>query len=132
MTVVADTDKTKLDYFLRDLKCKLPEFQFFRLGEKSNDKPRPIKMIFQSENTVTAILSNSKILKDYTDLIVYVKPDKTKADVQEYQRLGKRKEELIKANPTTNGGELRVKLQKGILSLDGIKIDSYQSPQSIF
>ena len=63
---------------------------------------------------------------------IFFKPDKTLKEREEYQRLLKRKNELIASHPTEEGGENRVVLQKGVLTVDGVVTDRYKTPQTIF
>ena len=78
------------------------------------------------------VLKASKKLKELRGQTIYIKPDKTKAEVAEYQRLGKRKTELEGKYPTTDGEEKRVVLEKGVLKVDGVQVDEYKSTQSLF
>ena len=66
----------------------------FRLGKPVNGKVWPIKIRLPSSDTASSVLKESKKLKNLNDQKIYIKPDKTKAEVAEYQRLGKRKAEL--------------------------------------
>ena len=104
----------------------------FRLGSIVDDKVRPIKVRFISPASVTSILTNSKKLSDSPDRKIYVKPDKSKSENTEFQRMGKRKEELLQQYPTENENEPRVTLVKGVLKLDGTEVDRYQPVQSLF
>ena len=61
-----------------------------------------------------------------------IKPDKTKAEVAEYKRLGKRKTELEGQYLTRDGDDKRVVLEKGVLKVDGVQVDEYKSTQSLF
>ena len=71
-------------------------------------------------------------LKKYKKHNIYIKADKTKGEQKEFTRLGKRKSELLEQNPTVDGQDPRVKLEKGVLMLDGIEVDRYNPVQSIF
>ena len=51
------------------------------------DRPRPIKITFSSRDTATQILEKSPKLKDL-ESNVYIKGDKTKSEIAEFQRLG--------------------------------------------
>ena len=63
---------------------------------------------------------------------VYCKPDKSKSEQTEFQRLGKKKGELILEYPTPEGGNPRVTLQKGSLQVDGVEVDKFEPPQTLF
>ena len=95
------------------------------------EKVRPIKISFRCSNTVSNILSNSHKLK-LLKCNVYIKSDKTKGEINEYKRLGKKESEMLKEYPTPDEGQPRIILNKGILSLDGTEIDCYKSVQSLF
>ena len=68
-------------------------------------------------------------MKELENLNVYVKPDKTKGEREEFTRLGKKKEKLLK---DYNDDEDRVKLVKGVLYVDDVEVDRYKSVQSLF
>ena len=64
---------------------------------------------------------------------IYMKPDKTKAERDEYSRLGKKKDELLLRHPLADeNGEPRVVLKSGVLLVDGVQVDCYKTPQSLF
>ena len=104
----------------------------FRLGKPVEGKVRPIKVKCRSPNVSSTILLNSKKLKDLENQTIYVKPDKTKSEVAEYQRLGKRKTELEAQYPIEAGGARRVVLEKGVLKVDNVPVDEFKSSQSLF
>ena len=122
--------------------------EIFRLGKKKettdddddtgNGRPRsrPIKVIFQASDMAKAVLADSRKLKDLfngTDTNIYIKPDKTKAEREEYARLGKKKDELILRHPTAvDGDPPRVVLKSGRLLVDNVQVDCYKTPQSLF
>ena len=85
-----------------------------------------------SRENAKDVLAKSTALSKYKEHTIYIKPDKSKSEQQEFTRLGKRKKELLDQNPTNEGQEPRVKLEKGVLKLDGIEVDRYKSVQSIF
>ena len=63
----------------------------------------------------------------------FIKPDKTRKEREEFSRLGKKKEELMKSPPTSENGQHIVILSNGVLKLDGSGfIQRYKSPQSLF
>ena len=106
----------------------------FRLGKVpvDEDKVRPIKVKCVSSTIASKILKESKKLKDLPNYTIYIKPDKTKGEVEEYRRLGGRKTQLMEEYPVNDGDEPRVVLEKGILKVDGVKVDEYKSVQSLF
>ena len=105
----------------------------FRLGKKEaveeEGRCRPVKVKFSTSATASAVTKESNKLKDLADHTIYVKPDKTKSEQAEYKRLGARKEELLKQY---NNDRERVKLEKGVIKVDGIEVDKYKSVQSLF
>ena len=103
-----------------------------RLGKPIEGKVRPIKLKCRSPTSSSLVLKASKKLKELHGQTIYIKPDKTKAEVAEYQRLGKRKTELEGQYPTRDGEEKRVVLEKGVLKVDGVLVDEYKSTQSLF
>lgn len=115
----------------------------FRLGKKKDndenaERPhsRPIKVCLESSDMARSVLSESSKLKDVFDgsgINIYMKPDKTKAERDEYTRLGKKKAELLTRHPPAEeNGEPRVVLKSGILLVDGVQVDCYKTPQSLF
>ena len=112
--------------------CKAEIRELFRLGKKDNqseDKIRPLKVRMLTSTSVTAILGAAKKLKNLEDYKIYVKPDKTKGEREEFTRLGKKKEQLLQEYD--NDAE-RVKLEKGVLYVDNVEVDRYKSVQSLF
>ena len=85
-----------------------------------------------SSTIATAILGEAKKLKNLPNYTIYIKPDKTKSEVEEYRRLGKRKTELQAEYPVGEDEESRVVLEKGVLKVDGVKVDEFKSVQSLF
>ena len=110
----------------------MDNIHLFRLGKPTEDKVRPIKLKCPSSNVVGPILKAAKKLKEIPNQTIYIKPDKTKSEVKEYQRLGKRKDELLLQYPVAEDVDPRVVLEKGILPLDGVQIDEVKSLQSMF
>ena len=114
----------------------------FRLGKKKeNDEnaerphSRPIKVCLESSSIARSILTESPKLNNLfegTGTNIYIKADKTKAERDEYTRLGKKKAELLLRHPTEDGGEPRVVLKNGILLVDNVQVDCYKTPQSLF
>ena len=128
----AYNDKEKVSFVFKYIKGNEHGIKsIFRLG-KEGEKPRPIKVILNSRENAKDVLTKSIALKEYKEQVIYIKPDKSKSEQQEFARLGKRKKDLLDQNPTNIGEVPRVKLEKGILTLDGIEVDRYKSVQSIF
>ena len=133
----AATDQEKCELLLEYIGCPNTNIvDSFRLGkEVTPDKPRPIKISFSEKNMAFDVQGNTKKLNDLKDSHrenVYIKPDKTKAEVAEFQRLGKKKEELLKKYPTVDDENPRVVLAKGSLKVDEVEVDKYQPVQSLF
>ena len=63
---------------------------------------------------------------------IYIKPDKTKSEQNEFQPLGKKKEELLLKYPTVDKTNPRVTLKKGSLQVDGVEVDKYEPAQTLF
>ena len=105
----------------------------FRLGRKgqSPQKPLPIKVILNSGDRANDVFSQSEKLKSYKTHNIYIKPDKSKSEQKE-SHLGNRKKELVEQNPTVEGQDPRVKLDKGVLKLDNVEFDRYSAVQSLF
>ena len=103
-------------------------------------KVRPIKIKYSSSASASTVLKEGKKLKDLVDNKIYVKPDKTKKEIEEYQRLGKRKDELKEQYPVAEVDEddeeqerrERVVLEKGVLTVDGTEVDRFKSVQTLF
>ena len=129
--VVAKTDSEKVQEILRVVQYKGEVKQFMRLGKKG-DRPRPIKLMFDSPSKASSVIANSSKLKDLVDVKIYVKPDKTKKENDEFKRIGDKKRELLEKYPTAQGAQPRVILQKGVLTLDGVEVTRYQPIQTLF
>ena len=74
-------------------------------------------------------VSAEEMLKDIRGENIYVKPDKTKGEQEEFQRIGKRKDALLAEYDNDNE---RVILDKGVLFVDGVEVDRYKSVQTLF
>ena len=130
---LSTTEKDKVDALLDFIGAPAETSSFFRLGKPGDDdKIRPIKIKCSSSAIATAILKEAKKLKDLENHTIYIKPDKTKSEVAEYRRLGQRKIELEKDYPVSDGDDARVVLEKGVLKVDGVKVDEFKSVQSLF
>ena len=135
----ANDDSDKLKALIQVLGCSpdLKIIEYFRLGKPNAENPekvRPLKVRLLTKQSAEAILENSSKLKDLKDkgYNIYVKPDKTKSEQTEFQRLGKKKEELEAKYPTAEGGAPRVTLSKGSLKVDGVEVDKYEPKQTLF
>ena len=130
----ASTDKEKCELILTYIGAVVLNqvTDMFRLGKSAENGPRPIKIKFMSSEGPTTILKVSKKLNDLESHTIYFKPDKTKAEIAEYKRMGKRKTELLQVYPAVNDGPPRVVLNKGILNVDGTEVDRFKSIQSLF
>ena len=130
---ISSTDQEKVNALFDFMGTEIENFSFFRLGKQGNDeKIRPIKIKCSSSATATMILREAKKLKDLENHTIYIKPDKTKSEVVEYRRLGQRKIDLEKDYPVADGDEARVVLEKGVLKVDGVKVDEFKSVQTLF
>ena len=87
-------------------------------------------MTMKNGDMVRIIISKAPQLKAL-DKKIFLKPDKSVKEREEFQRLLKRKEEAMIDHPAANGQE-RVTLKNGSLTVDGVEIDSYKPPQTIF
>ena len=106
----------------------------FRLGTKddNNDRIRPLKVCFNNSSITGKVLKKCKALKNLDSFSIYIKPDKSLKERQEFDRLNKRKNNLLLQYPTVEESPPRVTLLRGSLKVDGVEVDNYNSPQSIF
>ena len=133
---VADTDLLKCNGLFKfigvhEICCNAIK-EVFRLGtldEGDTEKRRPIKVKFLSSGPASAVFGAKEKLKEIRDENIYVKPDKTKGEQEEFQRIGKRKNDLLAEYGNDNE---RVKLNKGVLYVDGVEVDRYRSVQTLF
>ena len=137
LTIGGDTvheDKQKIDKLLNFIGVDIEQIEivsFSRLGSSEYEGIRPIKMMLKNSDMVSLIISKAPQLKNLNKKIFF-KPDKSLKEREEFQRLLKKKGELMIAHPTDDGQEPRVVLQKGVLKVDGVEVARYQSPQTIF
>ena len=130
-------DEDKIDALLTHIgvKNEVEVNSFTRLGKKSdNDESelkRPLKIVMKKCEMVSSVLINAKKLRGL-DKMIFFKPDKSKKERDEFQRLLKKKNESELSHPTGDGQPKRVVLEKGVLTVDGVVIDRYKTPQSIF
>ena len=133
-----NTDQANLDHIFDVIGVNAQVInKFMRLGKENEgssvpNKPRPIKLILDSDTSATSVLTEGHKLSSLNPLTIYIKPDKSKAEVAEFQRMGKRKTELLKQYPTQGNEEPRIKLERGKLTVDGIVVDTYKPVQSLF
>ena len=73
-----------------------------------------------------------KVLFKDSDTNIYVKPDWTNSERDEYTRLGKRKTKLLNQHPGTEGQPSRVVLKSGKLLVDNTQVDYYRTPVTLF
>ena len=128
------TDQEKIDGVLKYI--GLPSASKFissytRLGKDEGNTNRPLKIVFGKRDIASKVLSSASRLKSLEQKI-YIKPDKTPKEREEYTRLLNRKKELMVTHPIGLDSAPRVSLSKGDLTVDGMVVDSYKSPQSIF
>ena len=81
-----------------------------------------------------ALLDTRAKLKDMfgENVAIYIKPDKTLSEREEFTRIGKKKQELMERHPTPDGDDPRVVLKNGRLIVDNAEVDCYKTPQSLF
>ena len=134
--VTADTDLKKCDALFQvmnvDDECRSAVKDVFRLGAKTDDdagRRRPLKVKFLSSKPASEVLKASKKLKEIQGENIYIKPDKTKGEQEEFKRIGDRKTALL---AEYNDDIERVKLTKGVLYVDGVEVDRYKSVQTLF
>ena len=129
----ASTDKEKITAIVEVLKGDMTEVShFYRMGKEPGEKPRPVKLVLRNISSAQNLLRNGKKLKEL-DINVYVKPDKSKKEAEEFKRIGNRKEELLlKLHPTVDPANPIVKLEKGVLTVNGREVDRYKPVQSLF
>ena len=134
--VTADTDLKKCNALFQVMNveevCRVAVKEVFRLGvipEGDTEKRRPLKVKFTSSKPASDVLKAGKELKNLEGENIYVKPDKTKGEQDEFKRIGNRKTELL---AEYSDDTERVKLSKGVLYVDGIEVDRYKSVQTLF
>ena len=132
--VTVKEDKQKIEKLLNFIGIKEGDVEivsFNRLGNSESEGIRPIKMILKNSEMAGLVVSKASRLKNLNKKI-FLKHDKSLKEREEFQRLLKKKDLLKTAHPTEEGQEARVALEKGILKVDGVEVDRYQSPQTIF
>ena len=133
---VIKTDLSKCNALLQVMGvreiCSNAIREIFRLGKLDDgdtEKRRPLKVKFLSSVPASAVLGAKEKLKDIHGENIYVNPDKTKGEQEEFQRIGKRKNDLL---AEYGNDKERVKLDKGVLFIDGVEVDRYKSVQTLF
>lgn len=127
----ASDDDEKVAALLLHLESDTAELSYFQRMGKPNGNPRPIKVILKSVMEAQKVILNSKKLNGL-EMNIYVKPDKTKKEAEEFKRIGKRKAELLLQHPTTDPQHPIVTLTKGVLRVNGTEVDRYNPVQSLF
>ena len=83
--------KTLLEYIgCMDVKI-MDAFRLGKVNPETPEKPRPIKIVFSEKRMAFDVLSKTSKLNDLkkdSGKNIYIKPDKTKSEVSEFQRLG--------------------------------------------
>lgn len=136
LTIAENTahgDKEKIDLLMNHIGIGSENVDIVshsRLGKEGQEGVRPIKMTMKNGDMAKSVLSNASKLKTLNKKI-FLKPDKSFKEREEFQRLLKKKEEAVLSHPSTDGQE-RVTLKNGSLKVDGVEIDSYKPPQTIF
>ena len=127
----ASTDDEKVAALLFHLGSDTAELSYFQRMGKPSGNPRPFKVILKSVMEAQKVITNGKKLNEL-DMNIYVKPDKTKKEAEEFKRIGKRKAELLLLHPTTDPQNPIVTLTKGVLRVNGVEVDRYNPVQSLF
>ena len=130
----AQDDKEKIDSLMDYIGIgseNVDIVSYSRLGKEGQEGVRPIKMTMKNSDMAKTILSNAPQLKTLNKKI-FLKPDKSFKEREEFQRLLKKKEECMLSHPSTEEGPERVILKNGVLKVDGVEVDSYKPPQTIF
>ena len=131
---VAVGDEAKVSSLLNYLMpgTQVNSREMFRLGATGGEGNSTVKSYNGGQgHGVLKITKESKKLKDL-DLSIYIKPDRTKSERAESDRLYKKMRKAQVDYPTNDGDSPRVVLAIGVLSLDGYEIDRYKSPQTLF
>ena len=133
-TAATDNEKCELLFGVMNIRevCRNAIKEMFRFGKLDDANPgkcRPIKVRFISSAPATAALNAKQKLNDLVGHTIYIKPDKTKAEQEEFKRIGKRKTDVLQEY---NNDAERVKLTKGVLYVDGVEVDRYKSVQTLF
>ena len=122
-------DKAKIKYLLHsisinDIDALIDEFEFTRIGAPAEGKKRVLKINTHSKNTRDKICQESKKVK----LLpapwkhVYINKDVHPVYLKENQRIRKKMQELKKV-PGYEHESGRVKLENGMIMVDGSMVD---------
>ena len=130
-TVKGDDDKIHALFKFLKVETVVEMVSYSRLGTSEEGKLRAIKIELKNGDMAREIIKEAHNLKTLNKKIFF-KPDKSVKEREEFQRLLKKKEECIISHPTADGQQDRVILEKGVLKVDGVEIDRYKSPQTIF
>ena len=129
----ASSDGDKCKVILKYLNYQREFIDSFRVGLPNEEgRPRPLKVSFAHKDFAAAVLAKSSLLKDLTDLNIYINSDRTKSEQVEFKRLGTKKKDLLKKYPTTDPNNPRVTLKKGSLQVDGAEVDKFEPAQTLF
>ena len=129
--VELDNDSSKVNELMNLVGYRGKVRHHFRLGQPG-DRPRPMKLIFDSHADSQSARDNSFKLKKVVDQTIFIKPDKTKSENAEFKRVGDKKKELLEQYPTVDDQHPRVVLKKGVLTLDGVEVTRYIPIPSLF
>ena len=143
---LCNSDEEVVNYIIElfELEHQVTFIEAFRLGKNTaspsdvtdgRKRSRPIKIIFETSSMARKVTDSSPKLKELfkdNDTNIYMKPDKTKSERDEYTRLGKRKAELLNQHPTVDGQPPRVVLKSGKLLVDNTQVDYYRTPATLF
>ena len=81
-----------------------------RIGEYNSSKNRPIKIMLDSEDDVSYILTNAKeIINFFPDMKIFINKDKTKLEIQHYKLVKKQYDER-----KTTEDDIMIKYRNGI------------------
>ena len=87
----ASTDGEKVASLLLHLGSDPADLSYFQRMGRASDNPRPFKVIMKSVVEAQKVITNGKKLNEL-DMNIYVKPDKTKKEAEEFKRMVKRKQ----------------------------------------
>lgn len=89
-----------------NLDIKVDDIQLYRLGRPNEVKPRPVKVIFSSNNIASTIISQAKHLKTSQQFShISISSDKTPRQMEDYRRIKQQLNERIQA------GESNIKIK---------------------
>ena len=95
-------------------------FDCKRLGSNQSH-PRPVKVVFQTEEASSKVKRNAKLLRQHNQFNnVYINPDWPPATSKENARLRNRAKQIRATNPNST-----VQIRKGKLLIDDAIVDSF-------